>query len=152
MQCHWSSAVASALSDRQNCTCAKHYKHNEDGRTARGVCGDGSVPPSHTGNVVTRIGIHTCSVIYRLVSHVFASPQSHIRDTCNSLTTKKQTTQLITSANFKKMVSPSYIILRIQRLAGKQYRSWWGGSSWATSSRSTLFANSAIFEQLTHKN
>ena len=53
-------AVASALSNRQNCACArKHYKHNEDGRTAPGVCGNGSVPLSHSGNVVTRIGIHT---------------------------------------------------------------------------------------------
>ena len=38
---------------------AKHYKYNEDGRTAPGVCGNGSVPLSHSGNVVTRIGIHT---------------------------------------------------------------------------------------------
>ena len=38
---------------------AKHYKHNEDGRTAPGVCGNGSVPLNHSGNVVTRIGIHT---------------------------------------------------------------------------------------------
>ena len=38
---------------------AKHYKHNEDRRTAPGVCGNGSVPLSHSGNVVTRIGIHT---------------------------------------------------------------------------------------------
>ena len=38
---------------------AKHYKHDEDGRTAPGVCGNGSVPLSHSGNVVTRIGIHT---------------------------------------------------------------------------------------------
>ena len=38
---------------------AKHYKHNQDGRTAPGVCGNGSVPLSHSGNVVTRIGIHT---------------------------------------------------------------------------------------------
>ena len=38
---------------------AKHYKHNEDGRTAPGVCGNGSVPLSHSGNVVTRRGIHT---------------------------------------------------------------------------------------------
>ena len=37
----------------------KHYKHNEDGRTAPGVCGNGSVPLSHSGNVVTRSGIHT---------------------------------------------------------------------------------------------
>ena len=38
---------------------AKHYKHNEDGRTAPGVCGKGSVPLSHSENVFTRIGIHT---------------------------------------------------------------------------------------------
>ena len=38
---------------------AKHYKHNEDGRTAPGVCGNGSVPLSHSGNVVTTFGIHT---------------------------------------------------------------------------------------------
>ena len=38
---------------------AKHYKHKEDGRTAPGVCGNGSVPLGHSGNVVTRIGIHT---------------------------------------------------------------------------------------------
>ena len=41
---------------------AKHYKHNEDGRTAPGVCGNGYVPLSHSGNVVTRIGIHTHTV------------------------------------------------------------------------------------------
>ena len=37
----------------------KHYKHNEDGRTAPDVCGNGSVPLSHSENVVTRIGIQT---------------------------------------------------------------------------------------------
>ena len=36
-----------------------HAKHNEDRRTAPGVCGNGSIPPSHSENVVTRIGIHT---------------------------------------------------------------------------------------------
>ena len=36
----------------------KHYIHNEDGRTAPGVCGNGSVPLSHSGNVAMRIGIH----------------------------------------------------------------------------------------------
>ena len=40
----------------------KHYTHNEDRRTAPGVCGNGSVPLSHSGNVVTRIGIHTCNL------------------------------------------------------------------------------------------
>ena len=38
---------------------AKHYKHNEDGRAAPGVCGNGFVPLNLSGNVVTRIGIHT---------------------------------------------------------------------------------------------
>ena len=38
---------------------AKHYKHNVDGLTAPCVCGNGSVPLSHSGNVVKRIGIHT---------------------------------------------------------------------------------------------
>ena len=42
---------------------AKHYKHNEDGRTAPGVCGNGSVPLSYSGNVVTRIGIHTHTIL-----------------------------------------------------------------------------------------
>ena len=40
----------------------------------------------------------------------------------NSLSTEKQTTKF-SSANFQKMLSPSYIILRIQRLEGKQCRS-----------------------------
>ena len=34
-------------------------KHNEDRRTVLGVCGNGSVSLSHSGNVVTRIGTHT---------------------------------------------------------------------------------------------
>ena len=38
---------------------AKHYKHNEEGCTALGVCGNGSLLLSHSRNVVTRIGIHT---------------------------------------------------------------------------------------------
>ena len=38
---------------------AKYYKHNEDERTAPGVCGNGSVPLSHSENLFTRIGIHT---------------------------------------------------------------------------------------------
>ena len=37
---------------------AKHYKHNEDGCTAPGVCGNGPVLLSHSGNAVTRIEIH----------------------------------------------------------------------------------------------
>ena len=39
----------------------------------------------------------------------------------NTSTTEKQTTKF-SSANFQKMLSPSYIILRIQRLEGKQCR------------------------------
>ena len=41
---------------------AKHYRLNEGGRTVPDVCGNGSVPLSHSGNVVTRIGIHTHTV------------------------------------------------------------------------------------------
>ena len=36
-----------------------HYKHDEDGSTAPGVRGHGSVPLNHSGNVVTKIGIHS---------------------------------------------------------------------------------------------
>ena len=50
---------------------AKHYKHNDDGRTAPGVCGNGSVPLSHSRNVVTRIGIHTHT--YLNDDHPFAT-------------------------------------------------------------------------------
>ena len=46
---------------------------------------------------------------------------------------------------FSKMLSPSCIILRIQRQEGKHYRPRWGGSFWGTSLRFTLFANLAIF-------
>ena len=42
---------------------AKHYNHNMDGHTAPGVCGNGFVPLSHSGNVVTRIGIHTHTLL-----------------------------------------------------------------------------------------
>ena len=49
---------------------AKHYKHNEDGRTAPGVCGNGSVPLSHSGNVVTRIGIHTHTTTGDINNHL----------------------------------------------------------------------------------
>ena len=37
---------------------AKHHNH-KDGRTAPGVCVNGFIPLSHSGNVVTRIGTHT---------------------------------------------------------------------------------------------
>ena len=47
---------------------------------------------------------------------------SLVFDFINSLTIKKQTTKF-SSANVQIMLSPSYIILRIQRLEGKQYRS-----------------------------
>ena len=58
------------------CMCTqKYYKHNEDGRTATGVCGNGSVPLSHSGNVVTRIGTHTQDKQYGtsgLVDRIFS--------------------------------------------------------------------------------
>ena len=36
-----------------------HYKHDKDGRMAPGMRGHGSVPLSHSENVVKRIGLHT---------------------------------------------------------------------------------------------
>ena len=47
---------------------AKHYKHNEDERKAPGVCGIGSIPLSHSKNVVTRIGIHITQGLSRAPS------------------------------------------------------------------------------------
>ena len=40
----------------------------------------------------------------------------------NSLTNEKQTIKF-SSANFQKMSSPSYVLLRIQKVGGKQCRS-----------------------------
>ena len=40
-----------------------HYKHDEDGRTAPGVRGHSSLPLSHSGNVVTRIGLYMLSLV-----------------------------------------------------------------------------------------
>ena len=60
-------------------------------------------------------------------------PRSQLQFCTNSLTTKKQTTKF-SSANFQKMLSPSYTILRTETLRGQQCRSRWGGLSWATSS------------------
>ena len=55
----------------------KHYKHNEDRQMASGVCGNGSVPLSHFGNVVTRNGIYTyISVILSLELIVSRPPVS----------------------------------------------------------------------------
>ena len=56
---------------------AKHYKHNEDGRTAPGVCDNGSVPLIHSGNVVTRIGIHT--YIQKKINSVILVPVHTIK-------------------------------------------------------------------------
>ena len=52
---------------------AKHYRHNEDGRTAPDVCGNGSVPLSHSGNVVTRIGTHTHIFCFGFLSSILVS-------------------------------------------------------------------------------
>ena len=45
----------------------------------------------------------------------------------------------------EKKTHPSYILFKIQGLEGKQCRFRWGGSLWATSSGSTLFANLSVF-------
>ena len=79
---------------------AKLYKHNEDGRTAPGVCGNGSVPLSHSGNVVTRIGIHThihtqgCQM--RNDRHVTLSYQVGVCINLKLEKTERQTTEMKT--------------------------------------------------------
>ena len=61
-----------------------------------------------------------CHKIYHLIRLNTICINTRIKEnhTMKSLTTKKQTTKF-SSANFQKMLSPSYIILRIQRLEGK---------------------------------
>ena len=53
-----------------------HYKHNKDGRMASGVCGHGSIPLNHLGNVVTRIGLHTESSALLLATLLSIQPIS----------------------------------------------------------------------------
>ena len=72
------------------------------------------------GSAVT-INMRTSEAFEKLGSSEFERIQIHYQS-FNSLTTKKQTTKFL-SANFPKMFSPSYIILRSQRLKGKQCRS-----------------------------
>ena len=49
------------------CMCMQtHYKHDEDRSTVLGVRGRSSVPLSHSGNVVTRIG-HTHTPLFGLL-------------------------------------------------------------------------------------
>ena len=61
---------------------AKHYNHNEDGRTTPGVCDNGSVPLSHSGKVVTRTGIHTHTNTHSYKVFL-ASRWSSLRMYCN---------------------------------------------------------------------
>ena len=57
-----------------------------------------------------------CGIELYQVLNIYLFPLFHH---FNSFTTKKQGTNFL-SANFQKMLSPSYMILRIQRLQGKQ--------------------------------
>ena len=76
---------------------AKHYKHNEDRRTAPGVCGNGFVSLSHSGNVVTRIGIHTH--IYISVLPPFLQRGTTVLTFCRTKSSKKRTKKSFTGAN-----------------------------------------------------
>ena len=57
LQCHRTSAVVSALSNRQNRTCARKIEFTLSRCTAPAVRGQGSVLLSHSRNVVTKIGV-----------------------------------------------------------------------------------------------
>ena len=52
-----------------------HYKHDEDGHTAPGVCGRGSVPLSHSG--LTGINLISKTIappIYKLLTDSYGNP------------------------------------------------------------------------------
>ena len=64
MASEWRSVIAVSLNVSGGVKAAnlymciqKRYKHNEDGRTASSVRGHGSVPLSHSGKGVTKIGL-----------------------------------------------------------------------------------------------
>ena len=63
-----------------------------------------------------------CHLTILLKGGLNLEPTCTTANTFNSLTTEKQTTKF-SSANFQKILNPSYTILRIQRLEGKQCRS-----------------------------
>ena len=67
-------------------TCTqKHYIHDEDERTAPGVCGNGSVPLSHSENVVTRIGMHTSRNDILIVAQRYGTIAANIRNRASVL-------------------------------------------------------------------
>ena len=70
-----------------------HYKHDEDGRTAPGVGGHGSVPLSHSGNVVTWIGLHTQSTSEQYLKYFFFQHMT-LRSSCPTRLTHTLSTSL----------------------------------------------------------
>ena len=76
--------------------------------------------------VVTIMSVHLFYILLEGSSDLSLNENKNlfnlVFDFINSLTIKKHTTKF-SSANFQIMLSPSYIILRIQRLEGKQCRS-----------------------------
>ena len=50
---------------------AKHYKHNEDGRTAPSVCGNGSVPLSHSGTSLRGLEYTHNYCFLRIIASVY---------------------------------------------------------------------------------
>ena len=65
-----------------------------------------------------RVSVTAIALDYAAHVHIILAAHAPLK----SLTTKQQTTKF-SSANFQKMLNPSYIILRIQRQEGKQCRS-----------------------------
>ena len=55
-----------------------HYKHDEDGRTVPVVRGYGSVPLSHSGNVVTRIELHKHTLVIQICKQDYCAYSSFI--------------------------------------------------------------------------
>ena len=93
---------------------AKHYKH-EDGRTVPGVCGNGSIPLRHSGNIVTRIGTHT---------HLHHSKRSNGHETPRDHYTvkKKGFDWLVGCLGFTGPLTQYFSLYRVISLRGRKKR------------------------------
>ena len=88
---------------------AKHYKHNEDGRTAPDVCSNGFVRLSHSWNIFTRIGIHTITLpkLSSSASHLKYEPHGYFKDYTISISDPLSFTDLV-SFKFSKQTLPMF--------------------------------------------
>ena len=105
------SAVASALSNRQNSTCArkKHNKHNEGRRNAPVVHGLCSVPLSYSGNVVSRIELQ-----YFLLTLGVAYTIDKTRGNCSILPIQGYSFDALLNSNKNSSDGQSQFVVRMK--------------------------------------